>query len=64
VPFEITQIVWLEDIVEKLRWKHPVEEAKVVEVLQGRPASPGRKQATCPVKTYSPHLEKPVRGAS
>jgi len=33
LPFEIRQLVWLEDIVEKLRWKHGVEEAEVVEVL-------------------------------
>jgi uncharacterized protein len=44
MPFEITQIVWLEDIVEKLRWKHQVDEAEVVEVLQGRPRI-SRKEA-------------------
>ncbi|WP_462330351.1 hypothetical protein [Thiohalocapsa halophila] len=34
MPLEIRQLVWLEDIVEKLRWKHGVEEAEVVEVLE------------------------------
>lgn len=28
---EISRIVWLEDIVEKLRWKHGVEEHEVLE---------------------------------
>ena len=39
MPFEIRQLVWLEDIVEKLRWKHGVEEAEVVEVLELVPVS-------------------------
>jgi uncharacterized DUF497 family protein len=34
---EITRIVWLEDIVEKLRWKHNVEESEVIEVLENHP---------------------------
>ena len=34
---EITRIIWLEDIVEKLRWKHNVEEQEVLEVLENRP---------------------------
>ena len=35
--FEITRIVWLEDVVEKLRWKHNVQEHEVIEVLENRP---------------------------
>ena len=34
---EITRIVWLEDIVEKLLWKHGVEEWEVIEVMENRP---------------------------
>ena len=34
---EITRIIWLEDIVEKLLWKHDVKENEVVEVLENRP---------------------------
>ena len=34
---EITRIVWLEDIVEKLRWKHNIEESEVIEVLERQP---------------------------
>lgn len=34
---EITRIVWLEDIVEKLLWKHGVEEWEVIEVMESRP---------------------------
>lgn len=34
---EILRIVWLEDIVEKLRWKHNVEETEVIEVLENHP---------------------------
>ena len=37
VPLEILDIVWLEDIVEKLHWKHDVEEMEVIEVLENRP---------------------------
>ncbi len=36
MAFEILQIVWLDDIVEKLRWKRGVEESEVIEVLQNR----------------------------
>ena len=34
---EISRIVWLEDIVEKLIWKHNVEEQEVIEVLENKP---------------------------
>ena len=34
---EIRHLVWLEDIVDKLRWKHQVDEREVIEVLEGRP---------------------------
>jgi len=34
---EITGIIWLEDIVEKLAWKHNVMESEVVEVLKNKP---------------------------
>ena len=34
---EITQLIWLEDIVDKLHWKHNVEEQEVVEVLGNTP---------------------------
>ncbi len=34
---EINRIIWLEDIVEKLLWKHDVEEPEVIEVLENRP---------------------------
>jgi len=34
---EINRIIWLEDIVEKLLWKHDVREDEVVEVLENRP---------------------------
>nr|VFJ68608.1 MAG: Uncharacterized conserved protein, DUF497 family [Candidatus Kentron sp. DK] len=37
MPFEITKIVWFEDIVDKLIWKHQVDEAEVVEVLENHP---------------------------
>ncbi len=37
MAFEIARIVWLEDIVEKLRWKHNVQEREVIEVLENRP---------------------------
>ena len=29
--------MWLEDVVEKLRWKHNVQEHEVIEVLENRP---------------------------
>ena len=34
---EISRIIWLEDIVEKLIWKHNVEEREVIEVLENNP---------------------------
>ena len=34
---EINRIIWLEDIVDKLHWKHNVETEEVVEVLQNKP---------------------------
>ena len=34
---EIRRLIWLEDIVDKLFWKHNVVEAEVVEVLRNRP---------------------------
>jgi uncharacterized DUF497 family protein len=34
---KITRIIWLEDIVEKLQWKHNVGEQEVIEVLQNQP---------------------------
>ena len=34
---EISRIIWLEDIVEKLLWKHTVEEMEVIEVLEDKP---------------------------
>ncbi len=37
MPLEIQHIVWLDDIVQKLRWKHGVEEYEVLEVLENRP---------------------------
>jgi uncharacterized DUF497 family protein len=34
---EIRHVVWLEDIVDKLRWKHQVVEGEVIEVLENHP---------------------------
>ena len=34
---EISRIVWLEDIVEKLLWKHNVEENEVIEIFENKP---------------------------
>ena len=34
---EISSIIWLEDIVDKLLWKHDVEEIEVIEVLENNP---------------------------
>ncbi len=37
MTFEIRQIVWLNDMVDKLRWKHEVEELEVIEILENGP---------------------------
>ena len=37
MALEIVRTIWLEDIVEKLRWKHNVDEAEVIEVLGNHP---------------------------
>jgi len=34
---EISRVVWLEDIADKLLWKHNVEEHEVIEVLENKP---------------------------
>ncbi len=34
---EIRRIIWLEDIIDKLLWKHNVEEHEIIEVLENRP---------------------------
>ena len=34
---KISRIIWLEDIVEKLLWKHDVEEDEIIEVLDNKP---------------------------
>ena len=34
---KISKIIWLEDIVEKLHWKHNVEENEIIEVLDNKP---------------------------
>lgn len=34
---EVSRIIWLEDIVDKLLWKHNVEEIEVIEVLENKP---------------------------
>lgn len=34
---EISRVIWLEDIVEKLLWKHNVEEQEVIEILENKP---------------------------
>jgi hypothetical protein len=34
---EISRIIWLEDVVEKLRWKHNAEDAEVIEVFENKP---------------------------
>lgn len=34
---EISRIIWLEDIVEKLLWKHNVKEIEIIEVFENQP---------------------------
>ena len=34
---DISRIIWLEDIVDKLLWKHNVQEIEVIEVFENRP---------------------------
>ncbi len=34
---EINKIIWLEDIVDKLLWKHNVETHEVIEVIENKP---------------------------
>ena len=49
---EISRIIWLEDIVEKLLWKHNVEEIEVIEVLENLYSST-RKQVINLESTYT-----------
>ncbi|MCP4702614.1 MAG: BrnT family toxin [Gammaproteobacteria bacterium] len=34
---EISRIIWLDDIVEKLIWKHNIRDEEVVELLENKP---------------------------
>ena len=34
---EINRIIWLEDIVDKLHWKHNLETEEVIDVLNNKP---------------------------
>lgn len=34
---EISRIIWLEEIVKKLHWKHNVDTLEVIEVLENKP---------------------------
>ena len=34
---DINRVIWLEDIVDKLIWKHNVEDQEVIEVLENKP---------------------------
>lgn len=36
-PLKIKALVWLEDVVDKLLWKHDVEEHEVREALESLP---------------------------
>ncbi|MDV7391352.1 hypothetical protein RZS08_08375, partial [Arthrospira platensis SPKY1] len=40
---EIKRIVLLEDMVEKLRWKHNIEESEVIEMLESYPRFSGKR---------------------
>ena len=33
----ISEIIWLEDIVDKLKWKHNVDEYEIIEILNNKP---------------------------
>jgi uncharacterized DUF497 family protein len=35
---KITGIIWLEDIVQKLSWKHQIEREEVAEILNNNPS--------------------------
>jgi uncharacterized DUF497 family protein len=37
ISVKISEIIWLENIVEKLAWKHHVRQYEVIEVLQRTP---------------------------
>jgi uncharacterized DUF497 family protein len=34
---KISRIIWLEDIVEKIHWKHNVKEDEIIEVFDNKP---------------------------
>ena len=34
---EISRIIWLEEIVQKLLWKHNVDTLEVIEILENKP---------------------------
>ena len=34
---KISIVIWLEDIVERLHWKHNIEEDEIIEILNNNP---------------------------
>jgi uncharacterized DUF497 family protein len=44
----IERIIWLEDIVEKLLWKHNVREEEVIEVLENKPKFQRKEEGNSP----------------
>jgi energy-converting hydrogenase A subunit M len=51
MAWEITRILWLEDIVEKLRWKHNIEESEIIEVLENHPRFVRKEAGFFPERT-------------
>lgn len=45
---EISRIIWLEDIVDKLLWKHNVKETEIMEVLENKPSFQYKEQGYKP----------------
>ncbi|MGZ8244839.1 MAG: hypothetical protein ACXWT9_14655 [Methylomagnum sp.] len=59
---EILRLIWFEDIVDKLRWKHQVEDVEVVEVLENKPRFVLKEAGFKSGEDVLPLMEKPMRG--
>jgi hypothetical protein len=58
----ITGIIWLEDIVEKLETKHAIKPIEVVEVLDNLPWFRFVEKGIVLLKMCTPPLDKPKQG--
>ena len=59
----IEGIIWFDEIIEKLEWKHSVQPREVTEVLSTHTSFVSLKKGIAPERTYMPRWDKQMQGA-